>query len=38
VIEAHPAALADTAIRERLHHIHTVQSAFLWAAAQHRLH
>ncbi len=28
--EAHPAALADKAIRERLHHIHLVQSAFLW--------
>jgi uncharacterized damage-inducible protein DinB len=28
--EAHPAALADRAIRERLHHIHLVQSAFLW--------
>jgi uncharacterized damage-inducible protein DinB len=28
--EAYPAALADRAIRERLHHIHVVQSAFLW--------
>ena len=28
--EAHPAALADQAIRTRLHHIHLVQSAFLW--------
>jgi uncharacterized damage-inducible protein DinB len=28
--EACPAALADRAIRERLHHIHLVQSAFLW--------
>ncbi len=28
--EAHPAALADPALRERLHHIHLVQSAFLW--------
>jgi uncharacterized damage-inducible protein DinB len=28
--EAYPAALADRAIRERLHHIHLVQSAFLW--------
>jgi len=28
--EAHPAALADRAIRERLHHIYLVQSAFLW--------
>ncbi len=27
---AYPAALADRAIRERLHHIHLVQSAFLW--------
>ncbi len=25
-----PAALADLAIRTRLHHIHLVQSAFLW--------
>jgi uncharacterized damage-inducible protein DinB len=28
--EAYPAALADRAIRERLHHIHLVQSGFLW--------
>jgi hypothetical protein len=28
--EACPATLADRAIRERLHHIHLVQSAFLW--------
>lgn len=28
--EAHPPALADKAIRERLHHIHLVQHAFLW--------
>lgn len=28
--EAFPAALADQKIRERLHHIHLVQSAFLW--------
>jgi uncharacterized damage-inducible protein DinB len=28
--EAYSAALADRAIRERLHHIHLVQSAFLW--------
>jgi uncharacterized damage-inducible protein DinB len=28
--EAHPAALSDKPIRERLHHIHLVQSAFLW--------
>jgi uncharacterized damage-inducible protein DinB len=29
-LEAYPAALADRALRERLHHIHLVQSAFLW--------
>ena len=28
--EAYPAALADQAIRGRLHHIHLVQSGFLW--------
>jgi uncharacterized damage-inducible protein DinB len=28
--EAHPPALKDKAIRERLHHIHLVQHAFLW--------
>ena len=28
--EAFPAALADRTLRERLHHIHLVQSAFLW--------
>ncbi len=28
--EAFPAALADREIHERLHHIHLVQSAFLW--------
>lgn len=28
--EAYPAALDDQKIRERLHHIHLVQSAFLW--------
>ena len=28
--EAHPTALADKAIRERLLHIHQVQYAFLW--------
>jgi hypothetical protein len=35
--EAHPEALADKAIRERLLHIHLVQSAFLWwwARARH---
>lgn len=31
-LEAYPAALADRALRERLHHIHLVQSAFLWVA------
>jgi uncharacterized damage-inducible protein DinB len=29
-LEAHAPALANRAIRERLHHIHLVQSAFLW--------
>src|SRR5688572_25195569 len=29
-IAAHPAALADNAIRGRLHHIHLVQRAFMW--------
>jgi len=29
-LQAHAPALADRAIRERLHHIHLVQSAFLW--------
>ena len=29
-LEAHPASLADTAIRQRLHHIHLVQHGFLW--------
>jgi uncharacterized damage-inducible protein DinB len=29
--ERHPSALADKAIGERLHHIHLVQHAFLWA-------
>src|SRR6185295_16753729 len=28
---AHPSALDDRAIRERLHHIHLVQRVFLWA-------
>lgn len=28
--EAHPAALADKAVQERLYHIHLVQHAFLW--------
>jgi uncharacterized damage-inducible protein DinB len=31
--DAFPAALADRAIRERLHHIHLVQSAFLWVTS-----
>src|ERR1700683_4248007 len=30
--EDFPAALADMAVRSRLHHIHLVQSAFLWVA------
>jgi uncharacterized damage-inducible protein DinB len=30
--EAHPAALEDQAIRERLLHIHQVQYAYLWIA------
>ena len=29
-LEAHAPALADKAIRERLHHIHMVQAAFRW--------
>jgi len=29
-LEAHPPALSDRAIRDRLHHIHLVQAAFLW--------
>jgi uncharacterized damage-inducible protein DinB len=29
-LEGHATALADRAIRARLHHIHLVQSAFLW--------
>lgn len=33
-IEAHPAALADKAIRDRLHHIHLVQHAFLWVTGR----
>jgi uncharacterized damage-inducible protein DinB len=31
--EAHPLALADKAIRERLLHIHQVQHAFLWVTS-----
>jgi uncharacterized damage-inducible protein DinB len=34
--EAHPAALADKAIRERLLHIHLVQHAFLWVTSPKR--
>lgn len=29
--DTYPAALEDQRIRERLHHIHLVQAAFLWA-------
>jgi uncharacterized damage-inducible protein DinB len=36
-VEAHPAALADKAIRERLFHIHLVQHGFLWVTAPQRL-
>lgn len=35
-IEAHPAALADRAIRERLLHVHLVQHAFLWVTSAKR--
>lgn len=34
--EAHPSALADKAIRERLLHIHLVQHGFLWVTAPRR--
>ena len=34
--EAFPPALEDTAIRERLLHIHIVQHAFLWATSLER--
>lgn len=34
--EAHPPALADKAIRERLMHIHLVQHGFLWVATPQR--
>ncbi len=34
--EAHPAALADKAIRERLLHIHLVQHGFLWITSPQR--
>src|SRR6476469_5663473 len=30
-IEAHPPAARDAALRNRLHHIHIVQRAFVWA-------
>jgi uncharacterized damage-inducible protein DinB len=35
-IEAHPAALADKAIRERLFHIHLVQHGFSWVTDPQR--
>lgn len=35
-IEAHPATLADKAIRERLLHIHLVQHGFLWVTSAQR--
>jgi uncharacterized damage-inducible protein DinB len=34
--EAHPPALADKAIRERLCHIHLVQHGFLWVTSPER--
>jgi uncharacterized damage-inducible protein DinB len=34
--EAHPAALDDKAIRERLFHIHLVQHGFLWVTRPQR--
>lgn len=34
--EAHPAALEDKAIRDRLLHIHQVQHAFLWVTSPER--
>jgi len=34
--EAHPAALTDKAIRERVLHIHLVQYGFLWVTARQR--
>lgn len=36
--EAHPGALADKAIRERLLHIHIVQHGFLWATGPRTSH
>ena len=35
-LEAHSAALADKAIRERLLHIHLVQHGFLWVTAREK--
>ena len=35
-LQGHAAALADKAIRERLHHIHQVQAAFLWVVGPRR--
>jgi uncharacterized damage-inducible protein DinB len=35
-MEGHAAALADQAIRSRMHHIHLVQSAFLWVVGSRR--
>jgi uncharacterized damage-inducible protein DinB len=35
--EAHPPALMDKAIHERLYHIHMVQHAFLWMAGPQTL-
>jgi uncharacterized damage-inducible protein DinB len=32
-MEAHPSALDDRAIRDRLHHIHLVQRIFIWAVS-----
>ena len=32
-IEAHAPAAADTAIRERLHHLHLAQRAFVWVVS-----
>jgi uncharacterized damage-inducible protein DinB len=35
-VEAHPPALSDKAIRERLLHIHLVQHGFLWVTSPER--
>jgi hypothetical protein len=35
-LEAHPPALEDKAIRDRLHHIHLVQHGFLWVTSPTR--